>query len=199
MSARQRQDSPAISAISTLLDADEAALLEVNDVGPVLAASIARFIKEPHNREGIEQLRAAGVHWTEGPPQRTPAGALRGLTFVLTGTLPTLSREDAKARIEDAGGKVAGSVSKKTDYLVAGADGSKLAKAGGSAPVLDRRTAEALARDRTTTSLVAAKPYSRSPASAAGSCRYQEPGNARSRQAAINTRWRRPRRPASRT
>ena len=83
--------------LDALLDADEAALLDVNDVGPVLAASIARFIKEPHNREGIEQLRAAGVHWPEGAPQRAAAGALRGLTFVLTGTLPTLSREDAKA------------------------------------------------------------------------------------------------------
>jgi DNA ligase (NAD+) len=141
--------------LDALLDADEAALLDVNDVGPVLAASIARFIKEPHNREGIEQLRAAGVHWPEGAPQRTAAGALHGLTFVLTGTLPTLSREDAKALIEDAGGKVAGSVSKKTDYLVAGADaGTKLVKAQElGIPVLDQQGLQKLlARDRTTTS-----------------------------------------------
>ena len=101
-----------------------------HDVGPVLAESISRFLREPHNREGIQQLRAAGVHWLEGPPQRTAAGALSGRTFVLTGTLPTLSREDAKAMIEARGGKVAGSVSKKTDYVVAGAEaGSKLARA----------------------------------------------------------------------
>jgi DNA ligase (NAD+) len=117
--------------LDALMDADEAALLEVNDVGPVVAASVARFFAERHNREGIEQLRAAGVHWMEGAPQRTAPGTLAGLTLVLTGTLPTLARDDAKALIEAAGGKVAGSVSRKTDYVVAGADaGSKLAKAG---------------------------------------------------------------------
>ena len=117
-------------SLDALMDADEAALLEVNDVGPVVAASVARFFAEPHNREGIAQLRAAGVHWQEGAPQRAAAGTLAGLTLVLTGTLPTLTRDDAKALVEAAGGKVAGSVSKKTDYVVAGADaGSKLAKA----------------------------------------------------------------------
>ncbi len=117
-------------SLDALLAASEQDLLQVKDVGPVLAESIAGFIREPHNREGIKQLRAAGVHWTEGPPQGAPAGALSGLTFVLTGTLPTLSRDDAKAMIEARGGKVAGSVSKKTDYVVAGADaGSKLARA----------------------------------------------------------------------
>jgi DNA ligase (NAD+) len=117
--------------LDALMDADEAALVEANDVGPVLAASIARFFAEPHNRESIEQLRAAGVHWKEGAPRpAAPAGPLANLTFVLTGTLPRLSRDDAKALIEGAGGKVAGSVSAKTDYVVAGADaGSKLAKA----------------------------------------------------------------------
>ncbi len=117
--------------LDALVNASEAELVEANDVGPVLAASIARFFAEPHNREGIEQLRAAGVTWPEGPPRvAAPAGKLAGLTFVLTGTLPTLSRDHAKARIEEAGGKVAGSVSKKTSYVVAGADaGSKLAKA----------------------------------------------------------------------
>jgi DNA ligase (NAD+) len=118
--------------LDALMGATEEALMEANDVGPVLAASIARFFAEPHNREGVAQLRAAGVHWTEGPPQvaKAAAGPLHGRTFVLTGTLPSLSREHAKALIEDAGGKVSGSVSKKTDYVVAGADaGSKLAKA----------------------------------------------------------------------
>ena len=117
-------------ALDPLMAADEAAFLEVNDVGPVLAESIARFFAEPHNREVIEQLRAAGVAWSEGPPKRRTAGPLAGLTLVLTGTLPTLAREDAKALIEQAGGKVAGSVSKKTSFVVAGADaGSKLARA----------------------------------------------------------------------
>jgi DNA ligase (NAD+) len=76
-------------------------------------------------------LRAAGVHWIESVPRRAPAGKFAGLTFVLTGTLPTLSRDDAKALIEEHGGKVSGSVSKKTSYLVAGSDpGSKLDRAG---------------------------------------------------------------------
>jgi DNA ligase (NAD+) len=117
-------------ALDRLMDADEAALALVPDVGPVVAASIARFFRQPHNREVAEQLRACGVTWEEGEPAQAPAGALAGKTFVLTGTLPGMSREEAKARLEAAGAKVAGSVSKKTDYVVAGADaGSKLAKA----------------------------------------------------------------------
>jgi DNA ligase (NAD+) len=119
-------------SLDALMNAGEEELTAANDVGPVLAASIARFFAEPHNRESVEQLRAAGVHWTEGPPRVTQEakGPLHGLTFVLTGTLPTLSRDDAKALVEEAGGKVSGSVSKKTDYVVAGAEaGSKLAKA----------------------------------------------------------------------
>jgi DNA ligase (NAD+) len=117
-------------ALDALIAADEAALLEVPDVGPVLARSIRDFLAEAHNREVIEQLRAVGVHWTEGPPQRADKGALAGLTVVLTGTLPTLGRDEAKALLEAAGAKVAGSVSAKTSYVVAGADaGSKLAKA----------------------------------------------------------------------
>jgi DNA ligase (NAD+) len=119
--------------LDALMNATEEQLIEANDVGPVLAASIARFFAEPHNREGVEQLRAAGVRWSEGAPRAAQAagGPLDKLTFVVTGTLPTLSRDDAKALIEDAGGKVSGSVSRKTDYVVAGAEaGSKLAKAG---------------------------------------------------------------------
>ncbi|MNS72188.1 DNA ligase [compost metagenome] len=80
--------------------------------------------------EVVEQLRAAGVHWPESEPAARAPLPLAGKTFVLTGTLPTLSREDAKERLEAAGAKVAGSVSKKTDYVVAGAEaGSKLEKA----------------------------------------------------------------------
>jgi len=125
--------------LDNLLVAGEAALLEVNDVGPVVAQSIANFLGESHNVEVIEQLRAAGVHWAEAEPTARAPQPLAGKTFVLTGTLPTLSREDAKERLEAAGAKVAGSVSKKTDYVVAGAEaGSKLEKAQAlGVPVLD--------------------------------------------------------------
>ncbi len=116
--------------LDALMAAREDELVEVADVGPVLATSIARFFAEPHNREGVEQLRAAGVHWAEGAPAVAAPGPLVDLTFVLTGTLPTLSRDAAQALIEAAGGRVSGSVSKKTSYVIAGADpGSKLAKA----------------------------------------------------------------------
>jgi len=117
-------------SLEAVMDASEDELLQVADVGPVVAASVARFFAERHNREVVEQLRAAGVHWTEGPAAPRVAGGLAGKTFVLTGTLPTWTRDEAKERIEAAGGKVAGSVSKKTDFVVAGAEaGSKLDKA----------------------------------------------------------------------
>jgi DNA ligase (NAD+) len=116
--------------LDPIVNASEDQLLQVPDVGPVVAASIAHFFSEAHNRESIAQLRKAGVHWPEADPVRRPAGRLAGKTFVITGTLPTLKRDDAKSMIEAAGGKVSGSVSKKTDYVVAGEDaGSKLAKA----------------------------------------------------------------------
>ncbi|MBZ2209371.1 NAD-dependent DNA ligase LigA [Massilia soli] len=106
-------------------------LLDVADVGPVVARSIAEFLSDDDNRALVAQLREAGMTWTEGAHSMTKSdSALAGKTFVLTGTLPTLSRDDAAALIEAAGGKVSGSVSKKTSYVVAGADaGSKLAKA----------------------------------------------------------------------
>jgi len=137
--------------LDALLAADPAALLEVRDVGPVLAESIVGFFAERHNRDVIAALRAAGVHWPESEPRRASAGRLTGLTFVLTGTLPTLAREDAKARIEAEGGKVAASVSKRTSYVVAGTDaGSKLAKARElGVPVLDEDgLRQLIARDR---------------------------------------------------
>jgi len=116
--------------LSRIIDATEDQLLEVVDVGPVVAASITHFFSEPHNREVVAQLQHAGVHWPESDPVRAPAGKLAGKTFVITGTLPTLKRDEAKALVEGAGGKVAGSVSTKTDFVVAGDDaGSKLAKA----------------------------------------------------------------------
>jgi DNA ligase (NAD+) len=117
-------------SLDALLAADEAVLQQVPDVGPIVARSIVEFLGEPHNREVIEQLRAAGVHWEEGEPAAGVGGRLVGKTFVLTGALPTLTRDEAKAMIEAQGGKVAGSVSKKTDYVVSGAEaGSKLTKA----------------------------------------------------------------------
>jgi DNA ligase (NAD+) len=114
-----------------LLHASEADLMQVPDVGPVVAQSIVQFFAEPHNREVIAELRRAGVHWTEGEPvARAQLEGISGKTFVLTGTLPTWTRDEAKEKIEAAGGKVAGSVSKKTHYVVAGAEaGSKLDKA----------------------------------------------------------------------
>ena len=118
--------------LDPIMDASAEQLLEVNDVGPIVAQSIRTFFEQPHNREVVEQLRAAGIHWPESDglaAQRAPQ-PLAGKTFVLTGTLPTLSRDEAKERLEDQGAKVAGSVSKKTDYVVAGEEaGSKLERA----------------------------------------------------------------------
>jgi DNA ligase (NAD+) len=116
--------------LDAIMDASEEQLLEVNDVGPVVAASLRTFFDQPHNREVVEQLRASGVHWPEGEPAARAPRPLAGKTFVITGTLPTLGRDEAKDRLEAAGAKVAGSVSKKTDFVVAGAEaGSKLDKA----------------------------------------------------------------------
>ncbi|MBT9464657.1 NAD-dependent DNA ligase LigA [Hydrogenophaga sp.] len=116
--------------LDRIMDASVEALSEVNDVGPVVAQSIRTFFDQPHNREVVEQLRACGVTWEEGEPAERAPQPLAGKTFVLTGTFPTLKREDAKAMLEAAGAKVAGSVSKKTDYVVAGTEaGSKLDKA----------------------------------------------------------------------
>ena len=108
-------------------------------MGPIVADSIHTFFAQPHNREVVEQLRACGVHWEEGEPAEKAPQILAGLTVVLTGTLPTLGRDAAKDMLEAAGAKVSGSVSKKTSYVVAGAEaGSKLAKAEElGVPVLD--------------------------------------------------------------
>jgi DNA ligase (NAD+) len=116
--------------LDAIMDASVEDLLQVNDVGPVVANSLHTFFAQPHNREVVEQLRAAGVHWDEAVPAEKPAQILAGMTVVLTGTLPTMGRDEAKDLLEAAGAKVSGSVSKKTHYLVAGADaGSKLTKA----------------------------------------------------------------------
>jgi DNA ligase (NAD+) len=123
-----------------LMDATSEDLLTVHDVGPVVADSITGFMQEPHNREVIEQLLASGM--VLSVEEKKVSAAVAGKTFVLTGTLPTLSRDEAKERLERAGAKVAGSVSKKTDYVVAGDDaGSKLTKAEElGVPVIDEAT-----------------------------------------------------------
>ncbi|HEX4985005.1 MAG TPA: NAD-dependent DNA ligase LigA [Burkholderiales bacterium] len=127
--------------LDALMHADEAALLEAPDVGPVVARSIGQFFREPHNAAVIAQLRAAGVRWPEQAVRKAAKLPLSGKTLVLTGTLPSLTRGEAKERIEAAGGKVAGSVSSRTAYVVAGADpGGKLDKARElGVPVLDER------------------------------------------------------------
>lgn len=116
----------------TLTQADAKArcpqLQAVADVGPVVAAHIAAFFHEARNREVVTALRETGIHWPDA--QGSQDGALAGRTLVLTGTLPGMTRDEATALIESAGGKVSGSVSRNTDYLVAGASaGSKLDKA----------------------------------------------------------------------
>ncbi len=136
-------------SLDAIKQASVEALLEVNDVGPVVAESLHTFMAQPHNVEVIEQLRACGVHWSEGPPAERNHLRLAGQTIVITGTLPTLSRDDAKDLLEAAGAKVAGSVSKKTNYVVAGTEaGSKLAKAQElGVPVLDEAGMLALLAD----------------------------------------------------
>jgi DNA ligase (NAD+) len=117
-------------SLDALKQASHDELMQVPDVGPIMAAHIAMFFAEKHNRDAIAQLRAAGVEWKESEPQREAQGALAGKTVVLTGTLASLTRDEAKARIEALGAKVAGSVSKKTSFVVAGSEaGSKLDKA----------------------------------------------------------------------
>jgi DNA ligase (NAD+) len=132
--------------LDSIMDATEEQLLEVSDIGPIVAQSIRTFFEQPHNREVVEQLRACGVTWEEGAPAARAPQPLSGKTFVITGTLPTLSRDEAKDKVEAAGGKVAGSVSKKTDYVVAGEEaGSKLVKAQTlGVPVIDEAALLAL-------------------------------------------------------
>ena len=130
--------------ISALEEADEEELQQVEEVGPRIAKSIVEFFAEPKNRELVEELRAAGL--TLKGKKKERGTKLAGKTFVLTGTLANYSRDEAKKLIEDAGGKVAGSVSKKTDYVVAGAEaGSKLDKAKElGVAVVDEKAMEAL-------------------------------------------------------
>jgi DNA ligase (NAD+) len=117
--------------LDALQDASEEAIQEVPDVGPVVAAHVHNFFQQKHNREVIEELIRRGVHWPHRKRKVASAsGAFAGKTFVLTGSLESMSRDEASERIAALGGKVSGSVSKKTAYVVAGAEaGSKLTKA----------------------------------------------------------------------
>jgi DNA ligase (NAD+) len=116
--------------IDAIMNATEEELLAVGDVGPIVAQSIRTFFEQPHNREVVEHLRACGIHWPAIEASSNAPKPFAGLTFVITGTLPTLGRDAAKDLIEAAGGKVSGSVSKKTSYVLAGSEaGSKLDKA----------------------------------------------------------------------
>lgn len=125
--------------LDAFMQASEEELLQVSDVGPVVAQSVRTFFEQAHHQEIVAQLRACGVNWAEGPPAERAPQPLTGKTVVLTGTLPNLGREEAKAMLEAAGAKVAGSVSQKTSYVVAGSEaGSKLEKALSlGVPVLD--------------------------------------------------------------
>ena len=121
-----------LRTMDAVLDATVEALQAVPEIGPVVAASVRAFAEEPHNRELVGRLQRAGVNMTTALPEPTiePVGRLAGKTFVLTGTLASMSREDATAALEALGARVSGSVSKKTSAVVAGADaGSKLEKA----------------------------------------------------------------------
>jgi DNA ligase (NAD+) len=116
--------------LDALMAASEVELEEVEDVGPVMAKEIAAFFRESHNLEVIQDLRGCGIHWDESAKPMASSLPLKGKNFVLTGTLSGMTREEAKQRIEALGGKVTGSVTGKTTYLVVGEDpGSKLARA----------------------------------------------------------------------
>ncbi|MCU0226441.1 MAG: NAD-dependent DNA ligase LigA [Bryobacterales bacterium] len=130
----------AFPSMDALMAASEEDLQRAEEIGPKVARSIRDYLDDPHNRALVDRLRAAGLQFTfDAPPPKAMLEGVAGKTFVLTGTLPTMTRDDAKARIEEAGGKVTGSVSKKTDYVVAGDEaGSKLDKARTlGVPVLD--------------------------------------------------------------
>ncbi len=136
--------------LANILSASESDLINVPDVGPVVASRIRAFFSEPHNLEVIERLQASGIKWPEAEAQVIPEdGPLSGKTFVLTGTLSDMTRDEAKARIEERGGKVTGSVSKKTDFVVHGdKPGSKLAKARSlGVTALDEEEFDALLAD----------------------------------------------------
>ena len=132
----------AFGSLDVIANADVETLQQADEVGPKVAESIHEFFREPRNRELVERLRAVGLKFDHPKKERKAAGPFEGMTFVLTGSLASLTREQAAEQIEAAGGKVSGSVSKKTHYVVAGEDaGSKLEKARAlEVPVLTEET-----------------------------------------------------------
>ena len=128
--ATAKELSRHFGTLDAIMDATLDQLLQVSDVGPTVAQSIRTFFDQAHNREVVEQLKACGVNWKEGIASEGASLPLTGQTFVLTGTLQTMGRDEAQAKLETLGAKVSGSVSKKTHAVVAGAEaGSKLEKA----------------------------------------------------------------------
>ena len=128
--ATAKELSRHFGTMDAIMDATLEQLLQVSDIGPTVAQSIRTFFDQAHNREVVEQLKACGVHWKEGVASEGASLPLTGQTFVLTGTLQSMGRDDAQTKLEMLGAKVASSVSKKTHAVVAGTEaGSKLEKA----------------------------------------------------------------------
>ena len=144
--ATAKELSRHFGTLDAIMDATIDQLLQVSDVGPTVAQSIRTFFDQAHNREVVEQLKACGVNWKEGIASEGASLPLTGQTFVLTGTLQTMGRDEAQAKLEILGAKVSGSVSKKTHAVVAGAEaGSKLEKAQSlGVTVLDESAFQAL-------------------------------------------------------
>ena len=133
-------------SLEALMQADEEALEAIPDIGPVVASYIVSFFRQPHNREVIDGLLAAGIHWPDPCAERPAEQPLAGMTFVLTGALRNYTRDEAKARLQALGARVSGSVSRRTTAVIVGADpGSKLARAEElGVPVLDEEGLEYL-------------------------------------------------------
>jgi len=112
--------------LDAIMAADEATLQNVQDIGPIVAAHITGFFHQKHNREIITELRDRGVHWQDIKVSKSEHKPLQGMTFVLTGSMDSMTRDEAKDKLQALGAKVSGSVSSKTNYVVAGVDpGSK--------------------------------------------------------------------------
>ena len=129
------------STLENIINASEEKLLEVPDVGPIVAENLLTFFKQKHNLDVVEQLLAVGINWPNIKKKSMDEQPLVGKTFVVTGTLETMGRNDAKSALQELGAKVAGSVSKKTDYVVVGENaGSKATKAADlGIPILDEK------------------------------------------------------------
>jgi DNA ligase (NAD+) len=167
------------NSLDAIMTATQEELVAVDRIGPVVAASVVQFFSRDENRRVVEKLRAAGLQLTAGAPRQRAGDGLAGKSFVLTGTLPTLTREQAGELIQAHGGKVGESVSKKTSYVVAGASaGSKLARAEQlGVPVLDEAALLALigVDDRTPEGLPAETAEPAPPAKSASSAEGQLP------------------------